>query len=124
MPTGLQRLPRGAAWDADAVRDDLRAYVVDRLGDPASGVLIVDDTGFVKKGDKSCGVGRQYTGTVGDTANAQARVFLAYASGKGGAFVDRALYLPRAWTDEPDLRPADSTLRVGPGHLEGQDRRP
>jgi SRSO17 transposase len=101
-PRGVQRLLSAATWDADAVRDDLRAYVVDHLGDPVSGVLIIDDTGFVKQGDKSCGVGRQYTGTVGDTANAQVGVFLAYASEKGAAFVDRALYLPRAWTDDPD----------------------
>src|SRR3954447_14747111 len=100
-PRGVQRLLSAATWDADAVRDDLRAYVVDHLGDPVSGVLILDDTGFVKKGDKSCGVGRQYTGTVGDTANAQVGVFLAYASGRGAAFVDRALYLPRGWTDDP-----------------------
>ena len=79
-PRGVQRLLSAATWDAEAVRDDLRAYVVDHLGDPASGVLIIDDTGFVKKGDKSCGVGRQYTGTIGDTANAQVGVFLAYAS--------------------------------------------
>jgi SRSO17 transposase len=101
-PRGVQRLLSAATWDADAVRDDLRAYVVDHLGDPASGVLIIDDTGFVKKGAKSCGVGRQYTGTIGDTANAQVGVFLAYASKKGAAFVDRALYLPRGWPDEPD----------------------
>jgi SRSO17 transposase len=99
-PRGVQRLLSAATWDADAVRDDLRDYVVDHLGDPASGVLIIDDTGFVKKGDKSCGVGRQYTGTVGDTANAQVGVFLAYASKHGAALVDRALYLPRGWTDE------------------------
>src|SRR5919106_1063912 len=101
-PRGVQRLLSAATWDADAVRDDLRAYVVDHLGDEASGVLIIDDTGFVKKGDKSCGVGRQYTGTVGTTANAQVGVFLAYASQKGAAFVDRALYLPRGWTDVPE----------------------
>jgi SRSO17 transposase len=101
-PRGVQRLLSAATWDADAVRDDLRAYVVDHLGDAASGVLIIDDTGFVKKGEKSCGVARQYTGTVGDTANAQVGVFLAYASKKGAAFVDRALYLPRAWTDDPE----------------------
>ena len=100
-PRGVQRLLSAATWDADAVRDDLRDYVVDHLGDPASGVLIIDDTGFVKKGDKSCGVARQYTGTVGATANAQVGVFLAYASKKGAAFVDRALYLPRGWTDDP-----------------------
>ena len=64
-------------------------------------MLIVDDTGFVKKGDQSVGVARQYTGTVGATANAQIGVFLASASAKGAACVDRALYLPRAWTDDP-----------------------
>jgi SRSO17 transposase len=101
-PRGVQRLLSAATWDADAVRDDLRAYVVEHLGDPASGVLIIDDTGFVKNGVKSCGVGRQYTGTVGTTANAQVGVFLAYASQKGAAFLDRALYLPRAWTDDPE----------------------
>lgn len=101
-PRGVQRLLSAASWDADGVRDDLRTYVVEHLGDLVNGVLIVDDTGFVKKGDKSCGVARQYTGTVGATANAQVGVFLAYASGKGAAFVDRALYLPRAWTDDPD----------------------
>jgi SRSO17 transposase len=101
-PRGVQRLLSAATWDAEAVRDDLRAYVVDHLGDEASGVLIIDDTGFVKKGDKSCGVGRQYTGTIGDTANAQVGVFLAYASEKGAAFVDRVLYLPRGWTDDPE----------------------
>ena len=74
---GVQRLLSAATWDADAVRDDLRAYVVDYLGDPVSWVLIIDDTGFVKEGGKSCGVGLQYTGTVGDTANAQVGVFLA-----------------------------------------------
>jgi len=101
-PRGVQRLLSAATWDADAVRDDLRAYVVDHLGDPASGVLIIDDTGFVKKGKQSCGVARQYTGTVGALANAQVGVFLAYASTKGAAFVDRALYLPRGWTDDPE----------------------
>ncbi len=101
-PRGVQRLLSEAAWDADGVRDDLRAYVVEHLGEPVSGVLIVDDTGFVKKGRKSVGVARQYTGTVGETANAQVGVFLAYASTKGAAFIDRALYLPHAWTDAPD----------------------
>jgi SRSO17 transposase len=86
-PRAVQRLLSAAVWDADAVRDDLRTYVVDHLGDAASGVLIIDDTGFVKKGDQSCGVARQYTGTVGDTANAQVGVFLAYAATKGVAFI-------------------------------------
>jgi SRSO17 transposase len=103
-PRGVQRLLNSATWDADGVRDDLRTYVVDHLGDAASGVLILDDTGFVKKGEKSCGVARQYTGTVGDTANAQVGVFLAYASTTGAAFIDRALYLPRSWTDTPERR--------------------
>jgi SRSO17 transposase len=101
-PRSVQRLLSAAVWDADAVRDDLRSYVIDHLGDAISGVLIIDDTGFVKKGEKSCGVARQYTGTVGDTANAQVGVFLAYASNTGAAFIDRALYLPRSWTDDRD----------------------
>lgn len=101
-PRSVQRLLSDAVWDADAVRDDLRTYVVDHLGDTASGVLIIDDTGFVKKGDKSCGVAQQDTGTVGETANCQVGVFLAYASGKGAAFLDRALYLPCSWTEDAE----------------------
>jgi len=112
-PRGVQRLLNGAAWDADAVRDDLRDYVIDHLGDAATGVLILDDTGFVKKGEGSCGVARQYTGTVGDTTNAQVGVFLAYASVHGAAFIDRALYLPRrtshsALRHQDRARPADA----------------
>jgi SRSO17 transposase len=103
-PQGVQRLLNAATWDAEGVRDDLRAYVVEHLGDAASGVLIVDETSFVKKGAKSCGVGTQYAGAVGGTANAQVGVFLAYASRKGTAFVDRALYLPRAWAHAPARR--------------------
>ena len=103
-PRGVQRLLNSATWDAEGVRDDLRTYVVDHLSDWASGVLILDDTGFVKKGSTSCGVARQYTGTVGATANAQVGVFLVYASEKGAAFIDRALYLPRTWTDDAGRR--------------------
>ncbi len=103
-PQGVQRLLNAAKWDADAVRDDLREYVVEHLGDEESGVLIVDETGFLKKGEKSVGVARQYTGTAGDTVNCQVGVFLAYASKEGAAFVDRALYLPRAWTNVPARR--------------------
>ena len=104
-PQGAQRLLNAARWDADAVRDDLREYVVEYLGDEQSGVLIVDETGFLKKGEKSVGVARQYTGTAGRIENAQVGVFLAYASEKGAAFVDRALYLPREeWADDPVLR--------------------
>jgi SRSO17 transposase len=103
-PQGVQRLLNAAVWDADGVRDDLRAYVVDALGDRASGVLIVDETGFLKKGTHSCGVARQYTGTAGTTSNAQVGVFLTYASAKGAAFIDRARYLPRSWTRDSQRR--------------------
>jgi SRSO17 transposase len=99
-PQGVQRLLNAAAWDADGVRDDLRGYVVEHLGDDASGILIIDETGFLKKGSKSCGVGRQYTGTAGDTVNCQVGSFLVYTSRKGAAFIDRALYLPRTWTGD------------------------
>jgi SRSO17 transposase len=103
-PRGVQRLLSAATWDADGVRDDLRDYVVDHLGDDTTGVLIVDETGFLKKGAKSCGVARQYTGTAGDTVNCQVGVFLAYASHRGTAFIDRALYLPQEWTEDRDRR--------------------
>src|SRR5215207_1693325 len=103
-PLGVQRLLNSAKWDAEAVRDDLREYVIQHLGDEESGALIVDETGFLKKGEKSVGVARQYTGTVGDTVNCQVGVFLAYASKEGASFIDRALYLPRAWTDAPARR--------------------
>ena len=95
-PDGVQRLLRTARWDAEAVRDDLRTYVVEHLGD-AQAVLVIDETGFLKKGDKSVGVARQYSGTAGRIENCQIGVFLAYASPRGRAFLDRALYLPKAW---------------------------
>ena len=103
-PQGVQRLLNAAAWDADLVRDDLRAYVVEHLADAATGVLIVDETGFLKKGAKSCGVAPQYSGTAGTTANCQVGVFLAYASDRGAAFIDRALYLPQEWAGDRDRR--------------------
>ena len=103
-PQGVQRLLNAARWDAEEVRDDLREYVVEHLGDEETGVLIVDETGFLKKGEKSVGVARQYTETAGDTVNCQVGVFLAYSSEKGAAFLDRALYLPRAWTNAPARR--------------------
>jgi SRSO17 transposase len=103
-PRGVQRLLDAAQWDADAVRDDLRAYVVEHLGD-ARGVLVVDETGFLKKGTKSVGVARQYSGTAGRTENCQIGVFLAYASPKGRAFLDRALYLPKkGWAEDAARR--------------------
>jgi SRSO17 transposase len=104
-PHGLQRLLGRARWDADAVRDDLRAYVVEHLGEP-DGVLIVDETGFLKKGTQSAGVARQYSGTAGRIENSQVGVFLAYRSGRGAAFLDRALYLPAAWADDRPRRAA------------------
>src|SRR5829696_6362310 len=100
-PQGVQRLLNSAKWDADEVHDDLRSYVLERLAEEASAVLIVDETGFLKKGEKSVGVARQYTGTAGETVNCQVGVFLAYSSEKGTAFVDRALYLPKEWTEDP-----------------------
>ncbi len=103
-PQGVQRLLNSAKWDADEVRDDLREYVLEHLADEETGVLIVDETGFLKKGEKSVGVARQYTGTAGDTVNCQVGTFLAYSSEKGAAFLDRALYLPKAWTNEPARR--------------------
>jgi len=99
-PDGMQRLLATADWDPDLVRDDLRAYVVEHLGDPAA-VLVVDETGFLKKGTTSVGVQRQYSGTAGKVDNCQLGVFLAYASRTGRAFIDRELYLPRAWTNDP-----------------------
>jgi SRSO17 transposase len=98
-PDGMQRLLRKARWDADEVRDDLRKYVVDYLGEPG-GVLIIDETGFIKKGTKSVGVKRQYTGTAGKIENSQIGVFLAYSTNKGKAFIDRELYLPEDWTED------------------------
>jgi SRSO17 transposase len=95
-PDGVQRLLATAHWDADKVRDDLQTYVVERLGDPQA-VLIIDETGFLKKGTKSVGVKRQYTGTAGKRENCQVGVFLAYASPRGRTFLDRELYLPQEW---------------------------
>jgi len=102
-PDGMQRLLATARWDADGVRDDLRAYVVEHLGD-ADGVLVVDETSVIKKGTKSVGVQQQYSGTVGRIENCQVGVFLAYATGRGRAFLDRELYLPKGWADDAARR--------------------
>jgi SRSO17 transposase len=104
-PDGVQRLLRTARWDADDARDDLRAYVVAHLGDDQA-VLVIDETGFLKKGTKSAGVARQYSGTAGRTEHCPIGVFLAYASARGRAFLDRALYLPAAWAQDPRRREA------------------
>ena len=102
-PQGVQRLLNAADWDVDAVRDDLRTYVIEHLGDPA-GVLVCDETGFLKKGTKSVGVQRQYSGTAGRRENCQIGVFLNYASLKGRTFLDRELYLPKEWADDAARR--------------------
>ena len=87
-------------WDADALRDTVRDYVVEHLADEAA-VLVLDETGFLKQGKASCGVSRQYTGSAGKITNCQTGVFAAYVSRHGHAFIDRALYLPKAWTGDP-----------------------
>src|SRR5215217_6159422 len=95
-PDGLQHLLAGAVWDHDKVRDDIRDYLLEHLADPA-GVLVVDETGDLKKGSHTVGVGRQYTGTAGKVDNAQVAVYLAYATTAGHGVIDRELYLPRGW---------------------------
>jgi SRSO17 transposase len=100
-PDGMQRLLRRADWDIAGVRDDVRDYVIEQLGDH-DGVLIADETGFVKKGTRSAGVQRQYSGTAGRTENCQVGTFLAYASVHGHALIDRELYLPQSWAGDRD----------------------
>jgi SRSO17 transposase len=103
-PDGVQRLLNQAEWDAEEVRDDLREYVVEHFADERA-VLVVDETGFLKKGTKSVGVQPQYSGTAGKKENCQIGVFLCYASEKGAAFVDRALYLPKkSWANDAERR--------------------
>jgi SRSO17 transposase len=112
-PKNIQHFLGRAKWDADEVRDDLQQYVVEHLAQK-DGVLIIDETGFLKKGTKSAGVGRQYSGTAGRIENCQIGVFLAYRSSKGHALIDRELYLPKAWCEDrtrcreariPDTKP-------------------
>ena len=102
-PDGVQHLLARAEWDADAVRDDLLGYVTEHLGHPG-GVLVVDETGFLKKGAMSVGVARQYSGTAGRIENSQVGVFLGYATAKGRALLDRALYLPKGWAADKARR--------------------
>ncbi|MFF0146904.1 IS701 family transposase [Amycolatopsis sulphurea] len=98
-PDGMQRLLNFYRWDADATRDDIRSYVLRHLGDPG-GVVVADETGFLKKGTKSAGVQREYSGTAGRIENCQLGVFLTYVSPRGRALIDRELYLPKSWTDD------------------------
>jgi SRSO17 transposase len=102
-PRTMQRVLDRSAWGADEVRDDLRGFVTAELGEPG-GVLVVDETGFLKKGTKSCGVARQYSGTAGRIEDCQIGVFLGYAGSRGRAGVERALYLPKEWAQEPERR--------------------
>jgi SRSO17 transposase len=117
-PDGVQDFLSRMRWDADQVRDDLQTYVVAQLGD-ADGVLVLDETGFVKKGSKSAGGQRQYSGTAGRIENCQIGVFLGYASRHGHALIDRALYLPAVWANDPARRdaagvPADTDFATKP----------
>jgi SRSO17 transposase len=104
-PDGIQRLLSKAKWDVNLVRDDLRSYVMEHLADPQA-VLIVDETGFPKQGDKSAGVQVQYCGTTGEVENCQVGVFAAYATACGATFLDRELYLPESWTKDQERRNA------------------
>jgi SRSO17 transposase len=99
-PDGIQHLLARAVWDADGVRDDVRALLVEHLGDPEA-VLVVDETGDLKKGSHTVGVQRQYTGTAGKVDNAQVAVYLAYTTDAGHGVIDRELYLPQQWLADP-----------------------
>jgi SRSO17 transposase len=117
-PQSLQRLLYSAHWDADGVRDELQRFVIERFGDERA-IGVVDETGFLKKGSKSVGVKRQYTGTAGKVENCQVGVFLTYCASGGRTFLDRRLYLPREWcADEPRRQaarvPADITFKTKP----------
>lgn len=104
-PDGMQRLLNGAQWDAEGIRDELRGYAVEQLGSKEA-VLVVDETSFIKKGEHSVGVKRQYCGTVGRIENCQVGVFLAYATSLGTVFIDRELFLPEEWVADPTRRRA------------------
>jgi SRSO17 transposase len=117
-PYRMQSLLGRSRWNADALRDEVRAYAMEALGD-ANGVLIVDETGFLKKGEHSVGVGRQYSGTAGRIENCQIGVFLSYASRWGHTLIDRRLYLPQAWAEDRERRaksavPEDVTFMTKP----------
>src|SRR5215208_4409864 len=112
-PDGMQHLLDRAVWDHDAVRDDVRDYLVEHLGDPGA-VLVADETGDLKKGTRTVGVQRQYTGTAGRIENAQVAVYLVYATDAGHGVIDRELYVPRGWINDPDrLQAAGVPEQVG-----------
>lgn len=117
-PDGMQHLLARAKWDADGVRDDVRGYVAEHLGDPRA-VLVAGETGDLKKGSATAGVQRQYTGTAGRVENAQVAVYLGDAARRGHALIDRELYLPKSWTSDPARCaaagiPADVTFATKP----------
>jgi SRSO17 transposase len=99
-PDGMQHLLARAGWDTDGVREDLCDYIVEHLADPGA-VLVIDETGDVKKGSRTVGVQRQYTGTAGRIENSQVAVYLTYSAERGHALIDRELYLPKSWTEDP-----------------------
>jgi SRSO17 transposase len=126
-PNAVQEMLYSPCWDPDLVRDDVRDYLVEYLGDP-EGVLIADDTGFVKKGIRSAGVQRQYSGTAGKVENCQIGTFLAYASARGRALIDRELYLPKSWTIDRDrcvkaAVPDDVQFATKPQHAQAMIER-
>jgi SRSO17 transposase len=117
-PDGTQRLLNQARWDENEVRDEMQKYLMEQLGD-AQGIVVIDETGFLKKGNHSAGVQRQYSGTAGRVENCQVGVFLAYTSSEGHALLDRELYLPQSWlADAPRCRqaqiPAEVTFATKP----------
>ena len=117
--TGCNACFRPPDWNPDAVRDALFTYVGRNLGDPA-GILAIDETGFLKKGSAPAGVARQYSGTAGRVESCQIGVFLTYASPAGRTFLDWELYLPKAWTEDPERRtPGRHPRRPGHGHQAG-----
>jgi SRSO17 transposase len=115
-PDGTQRLLYSASWDAEGVRDDLRAYVVEHLGHPKA-VAVLDETGFLKKGADSAGVKRQYSGTGGGIENCQVGVFLTYASPAGHTLIDRELYLPKEWAEDQARRDKAKIPALGEGGI-------
>ena len=118
-PYRMQSLLGRSRWDADALRDRVRADVIEALGD-RDGVLVVDETGFLKKGEHSVGVARQYSGTAGRIENCQIGVFLAYASRFGQALIDRQLYLPEAWAKDEVSGPRPACRRYAPSGRTGK----
>ncbi|WP_145926500.1 IS701 family transposase [Amycolatopsis orientalis] len=102
-PDGMQHLLSRASWDADGVRDDLRGWVLEHLAD-SDAVLVIDETGDLKKGTETVGVQRQYTGTAGRIENSQMSVFLTYSARRGHTLIDRELYLPQSWAEDPVRR--------------------